>query len=498
MVILCGLGTSAQQYDLFWGLSPTQYYINYSDGFVGKLNDQKLTLISSDAFFNTEVVALADYTKDLGAKVDAIVPQMEKLREEMVKLYDRRDLLVDGLIKDMDIINTNFENLLTQYAKFATALEDRYNQLQRSPRRIREAAYNFNISDIMNNYILAKGCFDIYLAYLQELKKAGEDYEASFLKTGNGLVKLVDEYARQVDVRIDMYNYYANYWNKNGNYMSANMILEFGQKLQAEVDYITKLILEEPKNPTEELDYVLNAATTLYNSSVTSFNDVQNYLNELYKTVPPLAKFSEVLYVGVEGNPFGLYYYIKDNEGVLTIPSSQTYYDAFDYPVTGIEGNIFTRFYEAANPQCRKVVIPATVTGLSNGAFAVEGLETVEVRAGKVPAMTDDCFTENVYSKATLVVPDGMAEAYAAAPGWKNFANIKSASQSAIESVTADGVSIRVENGIIYVDAPEGTSVSVYNINGATVYSGTGREINLPARGIYIVRAANKVIKVAY
>lgn len=39
MAILCGLGASAQQYDLFWGLSPTQYYINYSDGFVGKLND---------------------------------------------------------------------------------------------------------------------------------------------------------------------------------------------------------------------------------------------------------------------------------------------------------------------------------------------------------------------------------------------------------------------------------------------------------------------------
>lgn len=446
LAILCGLSASAQ-YDLFWGVGPNQYYINYNDGFVGKLQDQKLTLISSDDFFNTEVVDLANSTDGMTLKINEMSGQIEKIRTAMGQIAEGRDMVFNGFVESITEINGNFENLLKQYDKFATILEDRYNELQKSPRRIREAAYSFKISEIMNSHTLAKASIDISSAYMGELAKAMEDLNATSTKTGKELTELLKEYDRQVDVRIDMYNYYVNYWNQNGPYMSVNMILEFGQKLQKEVEYINKLIAEEPKNPTEAMDYIINAANNLFDSSVASYNDAQNYLNELYKTIPPLAKFSEVLYAGVEGNPFGLYYYIKDNDGVLTIPSTQTYYDASDYPVTGIEGKIFTKFYEAANPQCRKVVIPATITSLSKGAFAVDGLETVEVLADKVPAMSDDCFTSSVYSKATLIVPDGMTKAYAAAPGWKNFANIKVADTPTPEPEPNPGSSAIVSQG---------------------------------------------------
>ncbi len=77
----------------------------------------------------------------------------------------------------------------------------------------------------------------------------------------------------------------------------------------------------------------------------------------------------------------------------------------------------------------------------------------------------------------TLYVPKGCREAYATAPGWKNFTTI-------LEDVS----------GIdeIYRDPGEPDHSEIYNLNGAKVSESTD---NL-APGIYIVRQGSNVKKI--
>lgn len=483
--------------DLFWGISPTQYYINYDDGFIGKVTGENLTLISPDIFFNEEIVVMADSIDRMTARINALYAGHEKLMELLDETYKVSDESHNAYASDMEAVNTRLTSLLSLYLDFVDVIENAYNK-KSSPKYKKEAMFDFGLSDIMLNCLLTQASIDFAVAYLEEYQKASEDFKTTFVDESYATINIIEYYRKQVDQLVDNYNYYADYFNANVNNMTADDLITLGKNIQVQIDFIQQITKEEPSNPFSGSDYLLSEIKRLLGNVMDYCNDGQKYLQKLFASVPPLADFSAVLYAGTNENPFGLYYYIRDNESVLTIPATQSYYDALNYTVTGIEGNIFTKYHEVANPNCIKIVIPATVASITNGAFAINGIESVEVLADKIPAMTDDCFTESVYQNATLIVPDGMTDAYASAAGWKNFRTIKSASQSGIESVTADNISINIENGTLHINGTGNCSVSVYSANGSIVYSGYDSTINLPSKGIYIVRAADKVFKIAY
>lgn len=103
-------------------------------------------------------------------------------------------------------------------------------------------------------------------------------------------------------------------------------------------------------------------------------------------------------------------------------------------------------------------------------------------------------FEESVYANATLYVPEGAKDAYAAADGWKEFSKIMVVgtgvdaiggdSDFAIETV-ANGISVAAD-GI----------VNIYDASGKCVYTGKGGVIELE-KGLYIVVAGKKAVKVA-
>ena len=100
-----------------------------------------------------------------------------------------------------------------------------------------------------------------------------------------------------------------------------------------------------------------------------------------------------------------------------------------------------------------------------------------------------------------LFVPQKSLEAYKAAEQWKEFFFIKgddSGESSGIDNIGAkEEISVISRNGYIEITGVENQEVEVYNLSGQLVYGGTETTINVPAKGIYIVRVAGQTFKVA-
>ena len=96
---------------------------------------------------------------------------------------------------------------------------------------------------------------------------------------------------------------------------------------------------------------------------------------------------------------------------------------------------------------------------------------------------------------ATLHVPAGCKEAYAAADVWKNFTNI-------IDDLTAVPTAIEVmsSDGFLPDALEEGSDIQLYSLDGKLVYSGkVDSSFPLPAlreqSPIYILKAGDKTFK---
>lgn len=153
--------------------------------------------------------------------------------------------------------------------------------------------------------------------------------------------------------------------------------------------------------------------------------------------------------------------------------------------------------------QVSSITIPASVTKIESHAFVGNkwGDDTRIYCNWQEPIECTDplCITDELY-KATLYVPEGTKEKYESMEPWNKFSNIVEAVKTGIENVQASQngqPEVTVENGVLMVNGVDAASVvTVYNMQGRTVYSGIGcATVNLPA-GIYIVSAGVHTAKV--
>ncbi|MDE6769649.1 MAG: hypothetical protein K2J78_08010, partial [Muribaculaceae bacterium] len=169
-----------------------------------------------------------------------------------------------------------------------------------------------------------------------------------------------------------------------------------------------------------------------------------------------------------------------------------------DYRVVGANGNIFSCVYEDVDMTGMELVMPTTIRQIHNEAFVMDGIVAVYVPTPEVPNMDADCFTPDVYASATLYVEDGWVASYKAREPWKNFYEIKALSTTGVEESVAEAVSVRLEGSAIVVDAPASANVEVYNVAGRLIYTGGAATVELPARGLYIVKVGKDIVKVMY
>ena len=115
----------------------------------------------------------------------------------------------------------------------------------------------------------------------------------------------------------------------------------------------------------------------------------------------------------------------------------------------------------------------------------------------KVPIECESSFPENVLKEAVLYVPTGTLSAYEKVDPWRNFWNIEEMDFSGVDGIETDGkLQVSVDNGCITVGGNY-ECVTVYNMQGRVVYSGSSHVIDSLTPGIYIVRAGSETAKVS-
>ena len=149
------------------------------------------------------------------------------------------------------------------------------------------------------------------------------------------------------------------------------------------------------------------------------------------------------------------------------------------------------------------VTIGNSVASIGDGAFGrCWGLQTIYVK-NQLPVKCTPDFPDDVIKNAILYVPTGTLAVYEKADPWRNFWNIEEMDFSGIEDAEMDaGVGtdepvIRVENGVIKVDNADGEApVEVFDISGKSVFRECANMVSGLAKGIYIVKAGDKVQKI--
>lgn len=183
----------------------------------------------------------------------------------------------------------------------------------------------------------------------------------------------------------------------------------------------------------------------------------------------------------------------------LTSLSNNLFYDCVSLSEVVIPRNV-TTIGDECFYMCnalKEIYLPYNVAEIGESAFYSYGLKTVSCENPIPPTCYNSSFMGGYGT--VLNVPKGSAAAYRASIGWSAFATINEVEFSGVEDVIADGgVEVKVVGGRIMLDGvAEGCSVAVYNLSGQQVYCGTGsREIPIGEKGAYVVRIANKTLKV--
>ena len=138
-----------------------------------------------------------------------------------------------------------------------------------------------------------------------------------------------------------------------------------------------------------------------------------------------------------------------------------------------------------------KVTIGSGVTSIGAGAFALcEGLTEMTVLATMPPTLGDDAFG-GVNRDIPVYVPAASLAAYQAAEVWKEF-NLQ-AMKTALNTPSMPE-SISMQGGTLH--NPQGLHLTLYDMQGRQVYSGTDATVSRPA-GVYVLRckgASGKVL----
>ena len=166
--------------------------------------------------------------------------------------------------------------------------------------------------------------------------------------------------------------------------------------------------------------------------------------------------------------------------------------------------NSVTTIVQSAFSNCRgltSVTIGNSVTSIGKYAFSgCSKLTSIYCQGTKPPRENPResiVFSEAILKECTLYVPIGCQAAYEAVDPWRNFWNIEEMDFSGIDDIISDNIGISVINRAIHIDNADGNMlVEVFNLSGKSVYRGHGNIVDGLSTGIYIIKIADKSMKI--
>lgn len=145
------------------------------------------------------------------------------------------------------------------------------------------------------------------------------------------------------------------------------------------------------------------------------------------------------------------------------------------------------------------VALPISLVGIQDNAFSgCTSLKTLVVNNVTPIDLSLDPFQAVDKLNCSLCIPTGSEATYRSASVWQAFyttTNISNKTESELSIVVKDG-KLSASN------LPVGATLAIYNLQGIKLYSASVtssiQDINLPTRGMYVVKVGNESVKVVY
>lgn len=139
------------------------------------------------------------------------------------------------------------------------------------------------------------------------------------------------------------------------------------------------------------------------------------------------------------------------------------------------------------------LVLPSSLQTIGDNCFSLcSKLGRIIVNAAVPPVIEAKTFYE-VDRSIPVYVPKGSLEAYKADAYWSEF-RLLDDDPATVISPEADNSGCYAANGMLY--NPNGVSLNVYNLQGTLIYTGNATKIEMPAKGIYILKTPTTTEKV--
>ena len=221
------------------------------------------------------------------------------------------------------------------------------------------------------------------------------------------------------------------------------------------------------------------------------------------KRIDYLGNLAEWCRIDFGANPllYAKHLYIEGTEVYdLTIPASITRVmrNAF-VNCLGLEsvsmGPQVTAISEGAFNGCSELTslqLGQHVDSISDWAFtSCSALASITSLNTHAPVIGGDATFYEVDKSIPLHVPEGSADEYRNAYGWREFANIVADIIAGIDAAPSVEASISVHGHEIAVDVPNSTSACLYGMDGRLVDSSRQGTLHAPATGVYLVQVGN-------
>ena len=141
------------------------------------------------------------------------------------------------------------------------------------------------------------------------------------------------------------------------------------------------------------------------------------------------------------------------------------------------------------------LTIPASVTSIGEWAFdGCTALAEMTVLATIPPELSSNNSFEGVSREIPVYVPAASLTAYQAAEVWNEFTNLQAIGTTGLPTAVMPE-SIRMQGGMLH--NPQGLHLTLYDMQGRQVYSGTAATVSQPA-GVYVVRCAGASCKIVF
>lgn len=211
--------------------------------------------------------------------------------------------------------------------------------------------------------------------------------------------------------------------------------------------------------------------------------------------------------------------FLQHDAETFTVPSHVRVIESHAF------GNVFHWIKSEENPErtqdskqkLEKVILNRELERVEADAFSLypynQSLKELICLASTPPACgstVDGKFEEDIFLGSyyfnysiQITVPMSSAEKYREALGWRNFSRIVESDLTGVDHTTAEADwNVTVTKGGIHItNAPKGSAVSVYDVQGHLIHrctaNGSGLNLTLPEKQVYVVKVGNASRKVA-